>query len=123
MYAVIRTGGKQYRVAEGDIVELEKLDGEAGAPVTFDEVLLLGDEGTTQLGRPLVDGAAVTGQILAQFKARKVLIFKIKRRKNYRRKKGHRQEMTRVRVTGISAKGTSKGANVAPPLPPAAMKG
>jgi len=122
MYAVIRTGGKQYRVAEGDVVEVEKLAGEAGAAVTFDEVLLLGDEGTTELGRPLVAGAAVTGQILAQFKARKVLVFKIKRRKNYRRKKGHRQEMTRVRVTGIS--GTGKGeAAQAPPLPPAAIQG
>jgi large subunit ribosomal protein L21 len=123
MYAVIRTDGKQYRVAEGDIVELEKLDGEAGAPVTFDEVLLLGDEGATELGRPLVAGAAVTGEILAQFKGRKVIVFKIKRRKNYRRKKGHRQEMTRVRVTGISATGTSSGADVAPPLPPAALGG
>lgn len=127
MYAVIRTGGKQYRVAEGDVVEVEKLTGDAGQDITFDEVLLLGDDGATEIGRPLVAGAAVTGQIVEQFKARKVIVFKFKRRKNYRRKKGHRQELTRVRVTGITRASSGKrqavGPDEAPPLPPAAQKG
>lgn len=124
MYAVIRTGGKQYRVSEGDVVEIEKLAGDAGQTITFDEVLLLGDDGSTQIGKPLVAGAAVSGQIVEQFKARKVIIFKIKRRKNYRRKKGHRQELTRVRVTGIQVgrKGAASAPDQAPPLPPAAQQ-
>jgi large subunit ribosomal protein L21 len=114
MYAVIRTGGKQYRVSEGDVVEIERLDGEAGSAVTFDEVLLLSDEGNTELGRPLVVGAAVSGELVEQYKARKIIIFKQKRRKNYRRKQGHRQLMSRVRITSV---GRGGAAVEAPPLP------
>lgn len=104
MYAVIRTGGKQYRVEEGDIIEVERLDGSAGEALSFDEVLLLGDEEATEIGRPLVEGAAVKGTIVDQFRTRKVLVFKMKRRKNYSRKRGHRQYMTRVRITAIEKK-------------------
>ena len=100
-YAVIRTGGKQYRVAPGDTLHIERLAGEVGAPVEFAEVLLAGGEGAVRIGMPLVDGVRVHGQIVAQGRGKKVLIFKKKRRKNYRRRRGHRQEITTVRVTEI----------------------
>jgi large subunit ribosomal protein L21 len=100
-YAVIRTGGKQYRVAPGDVVRIERLDGEVGAPVEFTEVLLTGGD-TVRVGTPLVDGARVRGEIVAQGRARKILVFKKKRRKNYRRRRGHRQAVTTVRVTEIA---------------------
>lgn len=120
MYAVIRTGGKQYRVSEGEIIEIERLPGESGDAISFDEVLLLGDEATTAIGQPLVAGARVKGQVVAQDRGKKIIVFKIKRRKNYRRKMGHRQEITRVRITGIEA---GKAQAAVPPLPPAAVKG
>jgi large subunit ribosomal protein L21 len=100
-YAVIRTGGKQYRVAPGDTVRIERLPGDVGSAVEFTEVLLTGDGGAVRIGTPLVDGALVRGQILAHGRDRKVLVFKKKRRKNYRRRRGHRQEVTTVRVTEI----------------------
>lgn len=100
-YAVIRTGGKQYRVAPGDTLHVEHLEGEVGAPVEFAEVLLTGDDGTVRIGTPLVEGVRVRGQIVAHTRGTKVLIFKLKRRKNYRRRRGHRQEITTVRVTEI----------------------
>jgi large subunit ribosomal protein L21 len=101
-YAVIRTGGKQYRVAPGDTVRIERLPGEVGSPVEFTEVLLTGGgDGAVRVGTPLVDGARVHGQIVAHGRDRKVLVFKKKRRKNYRRRRGHRQEVTTVRVTEI----------------------
>ena len=100
-YAVIRTGGKQYRVAPGDVVRIERLAGEVGAPVEFPEVLLTADDGAVRIGTPLVEGVLVRGQIVQQGRARKVLIFKKKRRKNYRRRRGHRQAITTVRVTEI----------------------
>jgi len=102
-YAVIRTGGKQYRVAPGDVVRIERLAGEVGAPVEFTEVLLTGGDGAVRIGTPLVAGARVQGQIVSHTRDRKVLIFKKKRRKNYRRRRGHRQSITTVRVTGIAA--------------------
>jgi large subunit ribosomal protein L21 len=102
-YAVIRTGGKQYRVAPGDVIEIEKLDGEAGSPVEFTEVLLTSAEAGVHVGSPLVSGARVTGEILRQGKAKKILVFKKKKRKNYRRHQGHRQLQTTVRVTGIES--------------------
>jgi large subunit ribosomal protein L21 len=100
-YAVIRTGGKQYRVASGETLHLERLEGDVGSPVEFTEVLLLGGDGAVRIGTPLVDGVRVRGQIVGQNRGTKVLIFKKKRRKNYRRRRGHRQEITSVRVTEI----------------------
>lgn len=102
MYAVIKTGGKQYRVSEGQILRVEKLDGKAGDAVTFKEVLLVGGE-STKIGRPTVPGAQVSAQITAQDRAKKVVIFKFRRRKNYRRKTGHRQPYTELKITGISS--------------------
>jgi large subunit ribosomal protein L21 len=101
MYAVVRTGGKQVRVAPGQAVRVEKLPGAVGERVAFDQVLLVGGEGEARLGRPLVAGARVVGTITRQGRARKLVIFKSKRRKNYRRKQGHRQSFTEVRVEEI----------------------
>ncbi len=104
MYAVIRTGGKQYRVAKDDVIFVEKLAAEPGSSVTLDEVLMVGDEGKeAQAGAPLVSGASVTAQVLEQKLDDKVLVFKKKRRHNYRRKRGHRQALTVLRITGIRA--------------------
>jgi large subunit ribosomal protein L21 len=103
MYAVIKTGGKQYRVEQGTTLAIERLDGDPGAPVTFDEVLLIGSESETRLGRPTIDGASVTGTIVEQGRAKKIIVFKFRRRKNYKRKKGHRQYFTRVRIDAIAA--------------------
>jgi large subunit ribosomal protein L21 len=100
-YAVIRTGGKQYRVSAGETLRIEKLPGEIGSSITFGEVLMLGGDKLT-LGKPLVSGASVTGQITAQDRAKKIIVFKMRRRKNYRRKNGHRQWYTEVKITGIS---------------------
>ena len=109
-YAVIRTGGKQYRVAPGDVIRVEKLAGEPGAEVEFTEVLMTADDGAVQVGTPLVAGARVTGQVVQQGKAKKILVFKKKRRKNYRRHQGHRQQFTAVRVTQIETGAESHGA-------------
>jgi len=100
-YAVIRTGGKQYRVAAGDLLRVERLAGDPGSAVEVNEVLLTGDDGAVRIGQPLVEGALVRGEIVSQTRARKILIFKKKRRKNYRRRRGHRQFITTVRVTAI----------------------
>ena len=101
MYAVIRTGGKQYRVSEGDTIRVEKLDGDVGSTVELKEVLMVGGD-TVTVGKPLVKGAVVTAQIVAQDRAKKIIVFKFKRRKNYRRKNGHRQPYTELRVTGVT---------------------
>ena len=103
-YAVIRTGGKQYRVSPGATLRIERLDGDVGAFVEFAEVLLAGSDETespVHIGTPLVEGAVVRGQIVAQGRDRKILVYKKKRRKNYRRRRGHRQSITTVRVTEI----------------------
>ena len=101
-YAVIKTGGKQYRVAAGDKLHIEKLAGAVGDVVTFGEVLLVGAEGgALQIGRPLLAGAEVQAKITAQDREKKIIIFKFRRRKNYRRKTGHRQPFTAVLITGI----------------------
>ena len=100
-YAVVRSGGKQLRVTPNQAVRAEKLAGEVGDAVAFDEVLLVGGEGGTRIGTPLLDDARVTGTITAQARARKITVFKMKRRKNYRRKQGHRQAYTEVRVEAI----------------------
>lgn len=101
MYAVIQTGGKQYRVAPGDVIDVEKLPVEEGAELTLDQVLLVGTEGETRVGRPLLEGVRVVAKVLKNGRAPKVLIFKIKRRKNYRRKQGHRQAFTRLSIQDI----------------------
>lgn len=101
-YAVIRTGGKQYRVEPGTTLRIEKVEGEVGATVEFPEVLLAGDGDAVRVGTPLLEGAVVRGQILEQGRGKKILIFKKKRRKNYRRRRGHRQSITTVRVTEIA---------------------
>lgn len=98
MFAVIKTGGKQYKVAKDDIIAVEKIAVDAGSSVTFDQVLLVGDK----VGAPVVDGASVTAEVLEQFRDKKVIVFKKKRRQNYRRKNGHRQALTLVKITGIS---------------------
>ena len=101
MYAVIRSGGKQARVSPGDTLRLEKLAGEVGDSVELAEVLLLENEGEPRVGTPLVDGAKVRGTILAQGRGDKIIVFKMKRRKGYRRKQGHRQAYTEVRIDTI----------------------
>ncbi len=100
-YAVIQTGGKQYRVAPGDELLIEKLEGEPGAELAFDEVLLTSTGGNLQIGAPTVAGASVTAEIIGQGRAKKILVFKKKRRKKYRRRRGHRQYETRIRVGEI----------------------
>jgi large subunit ribosomal protein L21 len=105
MYAVIETGGKQYRVQPGEILQVEKHEGEVGAPVTFDKVLFVGkptgDQSQVWLGKPYLNGANVSAEIVAQGRGEKVLIVKMKRRKQYRRTKGHRQEQTQLLITAM----------------------
>lgn len=103
MFAVIKTGGKQYRVEENNIIKIEKLDSAEGEKVSFDHVLMIGDEKKPTIGSPLVAGAKVEAEVLKQMRDRKVIIFKKKRRQNYRRKKGHRQHLTVVKITKIVA--------------------
>ncbi len=104
MYAVIETGGKQYRVSEGDVIRVEKLAAEAGTAVEFDRVLLLGSDGSAPLmGTPFVQGGKVTGTVKALGRHDKIFIFKLRRRKNYRRRAGHRQAYTEVQITGIQS--------------------
>lgn len=105
MYAVIKTGGKQYRVQPGDVLVVEKLDGEPGADVAFGEVLMLGDGDAVTLGAPTVDGASVSATLIETRKGEKVKIFKKIRRQGYRRTKGHRQQETVLRVTAIAGAG------------------
>jgi large subunit ribosomal protein L21 len=100
-YAVIGTGGKQYRVSEGAVLDIERLQGEAGDAVTFDQVLLVGGEAGVTVGTPQIDGAAVQATIVEHCRGTKVLVFKKKRRKQYKRTRGHRQELTKVRITKI----------------------
>ena len=102
-YAIIQTGGKQYRVAEGDVIEVEKLDVEAGAEAKFEQVLLVSNGETLSIGAPLVAGAAVTAEVVEQAKAPKVIAFKYKRRKGYHRTVGHRRQLTRLKIKTISA--------------------
>jgi large subunit ribosomal protein L21 len=108
MFAVVRTGGKQYRVAKDDVIAVEKLAGEPGDMVALAEVLLIGGEGVElAAGTPLVAGASVSAEVVAQKKAKKVIVFKKKRRHNYRRKKGHRQQQTWLRITDIVGAGAA----------------
>lgn len=124
MFAIIRTGGKQYRVRHNDVLKIEKLDGVAGDTITFSEVLAVGSDVGTTIGAPLVAGATVSATVIAQDRLDKVIIFKKRRRQNSRRKNGHRQHVTVLRVAGITADGhhytpQDKPASEAAPVPPA----
>jgi large subunit ribosomal protein L21 len=101
MYAVIKTGGKQYKVSQGDQLVIEKVEGEAGDTISFDQVLMLASEDGVTVGSPLVEGAQVVGELVELKRSKKIIIFKKRRRQNYRRKKGHRQEMTVLRISEI----------------------
>ena len=103
MYAIIKTGGKQYRVSEGDVITIEKLDVAAEGTVSFDEVVTVVKDGDVKVGTPLVDGAKVPGTVLEHGKAKKILVFKYKAKSNYRRRQGHRQPFTKVRIEKIEA--------------------
>ena len=102
MYAVIKTGGKQYKVAQGDKLKVEKLPGSVGDTITFEEILLVGGD-ALKIGTPTVKGAKVEAKVIAQDRAKKIIVFKFRRRKNYRRKAGHRQPFTALEITGITA--------------------
>jgi len=101
MYAVIETGGKQYRVAPGDTLEIERLEVEAGKPYTFERVLLVANQGNVRIGNPAVSGAQVTADVTQHLRGKKKIAFKMKRRKGYHRTVGHRQELTRIKITDI----------------------
>ena len=110
MYAVFRTGGKQYRAAKGDVLRLEKIEADEGATVTFDEVLLIGEGADIKVGDPLLSGSSVSGKVLSQGKTKKVNVVKFRRRQNYLRQGSHRQFYTEVEITGISGAGAKKAA-------------
>lgn len=103
MYAVVNTGGKQYKVQKGETLRIEKIPGEVGSQVTFDKVLMVADGENVRVGQPLLEKAAVMASIVEQDKAKKIIVFKYKRRKRYRRKQGHRQPYTAIRIDGIEA--------------------
>ena len=105
MFAVLKTGGKQYKVAKNDIIEIERLPGEAGETIVFDQILMVGDGASATAGAPLIAGASVAGTLLEQAKGDKVIVFKKRRRHNYRRKRGHRQELSVVRIDEILTDG------------------
>ena len=117
MFAVIKTGGKQYKVAPGDTLFVEKLPGEAGEIVALDQVLMLGDDKGTTVGTPLVEGATVAAEVLRQDRHAKIIVFKKKRRKNYRRTRGHRQETTVLQVTEILTGGKKPSGKLAAKAP------
>jgi large subunit ribosomal protein L21 len=110
MYAVFRTGGKQYRAAKGDVLRLEKIEADEGATVKFDEVLLVGEGSDIKVGTPMLDGGQVSGKVLSQGKTKKVNVVKFKRRQNYLRQGSHRQFYTEVEITDIKASGAKKAA-------------
>ena len=113
MYAVLKTGGKQYKVSKDDIITVEKLAAEAGSAVDLDKILMIGDGEATTVGTPLLEGAKVTAEVIEQKRGKKIIVFKKKRRKNYRRTQGHRQNLTVLRITDILADG-KKAAQKAP---------
>jgi large subunit ribosomal protein L21 len=130
MYAVVNSGGKQYKIQQGEVLRVEKISGDVGSPVTFDRVLMFSDGENVSIGQPLLDSVSVEGHIVEQGKAKKVIVFKYKRRKRYRRKNGHRQEFTAVQIDSINAQGTkapkaaepNTGAKEAAPKETAAKK-
>lgn len=101
MYAVVATGGKQYRVREGDVLRVEKLAGDVGNEIAFDKILLFSDDEELKVGQPELEGALVKGHIIEQGKSKKIIVFKYKRRKRYRRKRGHRQQYTMIKIDNI----------------------
>lgn len=103
MYAVIETGGKQYRVAPGDVIKVEKVTADAGQAITLDKVLMVQKDGESTVGSPTVAGASVSAKVVSQTRGPKLMVFKKKRRHNYRRKKGHRQDLTQIEITDINA--------------------
>ncbi|GGD13222.1 50S ribosomal protein L21 [Aquisalinus flavus] len=105
MYAVVKTGGKQYRVAQNDVIKVERLDGDAGDTITLEEVIMVGNGADVKVGAPKVDGASVAAEILEQARTKKITVFKKRRRQNYRRKAGHRQHLTVLRITDILTDG------------------
>ncbi len=110
MFAVVKTGAKQYKVAAGDVIKVEKLTGDAGEKITLDHILMIGDDKGVEVGTPTISGKVVTAEILEQARAAKIIIFKKKRRQNYRRKNGHRQELTVLRILEIGPKASPKKA-------------
>ena len=104
MYAIIATGGKQYKVSQGDVIDVESLTGEAGQKIEFNDVLAMGEGESLEVGAPKVDGAKVEGEIVKHFRGDKLIAFKMKRRKGFRKKIGHRQEITKVRILSIAGK-------------------
>ena len=110
MFAVIKSGGKQYKVAKEDVIRVEKIDAEEGMTVNLNEVLMVGDENGQTVGAPLVDGAAVSATVLEQMRDRKIIVFKKQRRQNYRRRNGHRQHLTVLRIDDILTGGKKKAA-------------
>ena len=102
MYAVIKTGGKQHRVTEGDVIDIEKINGDRGQAVVFDQILMVEKEGDIRVGRPVVEGAKVVGEIIAQTKGDKLTVYKTKKRKGYHKKTGHRQQLTSMKIKEIS---------------------
>jgi len=104
MYAVIKTGGKQYRVENGDIIEVEKLTVDAGSTISLSPVLMFSDDKSSKVGNPVIEGAAVSAEVLEQTRGDKIIVFKKKRRKGYRRTMGHRQDLTVLRITDVTGK-------------------
>ena len=115
MYAVIQTGGKQYRVANGDVITVEKLEGEAGSTLAIEPVLMVNDGKNTQVGTPIVEGAAVTAEVVEQTRGKKIVVFKKKRRQGYQRTRGHRQELTVLRVVDVTGKAKAPAKKAAAP--------
>ena len=103
MYAIVNTGGKQYKIQQGDVLRVEKIPGEVGSPVSFDKVLMFSDGENVNIGRPVLDNVEVKGHIVDQGKGKKIIVFKYKRRKRYRRKLGHRQQYTEIKIDSIEA--------------------
>ena len=103
MYAVFQSGGKQHRVSVGDTLKLEKLEAEVGASINFDQVYMIGGDGEVKIGQPVVAGASVEAQVVAQGRHRKVIVFKRRRRTGFRKKNGHRQPFTEIKITGVKA--------------------
>ena len=110
MFAVIKSGGKQYKVAKEDVIRVEKIDAEEGMTVNLNEVLMVGDDNGQTIGAPLIDGAAVSATVLEQMRDRKIIVFKKQRRQNYRRRNGHRQHLTVLRIDDILTGGKKKAA-------------
>ena len=122
MYAVLKTGGKQYKVAPNDVIIVEKLAAEAGTSIDLDDVLMISDGDSMTVGTPMLDGAKVSAQVLEQKRGKKIIVFKKKRRQNYRRTIGHRQELTVLRITDILAAGQKKAKAKPAKAAPAAVE-